>query len=315
MKRDQQIGHFFAKYLEEWEAAVEGYARPEVEKEIKTTTRILHELDDKSSHWALSPDAFHLVWHTDIHSADFEGVRLPYESMIVEYVFDYQSLGLDKLDVGEGRDDAPNRFFIMTEMDDSRFVLCSGFKLSPETDPDLPVRWVLCPICLSIPYTSLENLSAWMTHEKGGFSVNLSGEFCKMHPSMPVYDAAVAEMDDAALRRSTHDMFDEFRMAVGLLAILSCNNAPVREVAPPEKLNRKRAKSGKKQIPVYRTLHVTSHQERSRTATCGTHASPRTHWRRGHIRNQPTAKGVVRKWIRPMIIGSGKAELPEIVLT
>ena len=313
--RDQQIGHFFAKYLEEWEALVEGNARPEVEKEIKATTRILHELDDVSSHWALSPDAFNLVWHTDIHSADFEGVRLPYESMIVEYVFDYEALGFDVLAVGEGRDDAPNRFFILTEVDDSRFVLCSGFKLSPKTDPDLPVRWVLSPLCLYIPYTSLENLSSWMTHEEGGFRVDLSSEFCKVLPSMPIFRTPVAEMDDAALRRSTHDMFDEFRMAVGLLAILSCNNAPVREIAPPEKLNRKRAKSGRRQIPTYRTLHVTSHQERSRTATCGTHASPRTHWRRGHIRNQPTAKGIVRKWIRPTIIGAGVPNPPEVVLT
>jgi hypothetical protein len=38
----------------------------------------------------------------------------------------------------------------------------------------------------------------------------------------------------------------------------------------------------------------------------GTHASPRLHWRRGHIRNQPFGMGrTLRRlvWIEPMLIG------------
>ena len=38
----------------------------------------------------------------------------------------------------------------------------------------------------------------------------------------------------------------------------------------------------------------------------GTHASPRMHWRRGHIRNQPFGTGRTQRrlvWIEPMLIG------------
>lgn len=42
------------------------------------------------------------------------------------------------------------------------------------------------------------------------------------------------------------------------------------------------------------------------TGPTGTHASPRLHWRRGHLRNQPHGQGrTLRKllWIEPMLIG------------
>jgi hypothetical protein len=39
----------------------------------------------------------------------------------------------------------------------------------------------------------------------------------------------------------------------------------------------------------------------------GTHANPRMHWRRGHIRNQPFGTGRTQRrlvWIEPMLIGA-----------
>lgn len=45
---------------------------------------------------------------------------------------------------------------------------------------------------------------------------------------------------------------------------------------------------------------------RQKTLPTGTHASPRLHWRRGHLRNQPHGPGrTLRKlvWIEPMLIG------------
>jgi hypothetical protein len=41
-------------------------------------------------------------------------------------------------------------------------------------------------------------------------------------------------------------------------------------------------------------------------APAGTHASPRMHWRRGHIRNQPHGTGRTQRrllWIEPMLVG------------
>ena len=53
----------------------------------------------------------------------------------------------------------------------------------------------------------------------------------------------------------------------------------------------------------YRVLH-------DRTAPTSTHASPRLHWRRGHLRNQPHGeKRALRRliWIEPMLIGMSEA--------
>lgn len=44
-----------------------------------------------------------------------------------------------------------------------------------------------------------------------------------------------------------------------------------------------------------------------RAAEAGTHASPRTHWRRGHFRHQPFGKGLTEHkiiWLEPMLIGA-----------
>lgn len=54
----------------------------------------------------------------------------------------------------------------------------------------------------------------------------------------------------------------------------------------------------------YRVVHDT-------TAPTGTHASPRLHWRRGHLRNQPHGGGrLLRKlvWIEPTLIGFQEVE-------
>ena len=56
----------------------------------------------------------------------------------------------------------------------------------------------------------------------------------------------------------------------------------------------------------YKVLH-------DRTAPTGTHASPRLHWRRGHLRNQAHGQGrALRKliWLQPMLIGVSEAAGP-----
>jgi hypothetical protein len=43
----------------------------------------------------------------------------------------------------------------------------------------------------------------------------------------------------------------------------------------------------------------------------GTHASPRPHWRRGHVRNQPCGSGRSQRkliWIEPMLVGMSERE-------
>lgn len=86
--------------------------------------------------------------------------------------------------------------------------------------------------------------------------------------------------------------------ALGLLMM----GADQELIAPPEKINAKRVKRGK--LPLFGYSKVTvdmggrapkgDHQG-------GTHASPRKHWRRGHIRRLGSSKEI---FIQPMIVGS-----------
>jgi len=305
------IGHYFSKFLEEFEGVSKN--RPlsqERKKPFNESIAILHELQENGSHWVLSSDAFEFVWQTDIHSADFEDVKLPYQVMIVEYRFDYARLGYDTATIGEGRSQSPERFFVLIENEDGEGIsLVSGFKLDPDIALDdilLPeLRWVMSPVAINIKYKFIERLNEWLKPVSGGFDVDMDEKYISLIPALPIF-AMIGFQDFPVDKRKEMltDLFDEVRIALSLLAILSCNNAPVTEIAAPEKLNKKRMKAGKSRIPLYRTLHITSHESRQRHGD-GTHASPRTHWRRGHIRNQPTAKGIVRKWIRPTIINAG----------
>jgi hypothetical protein len=111
--------------------------------------------------------------------------------------------------------------------------------------------------------------------------------------------------------RLSHDLADEIKVMYGLFAILSCSNAPEVAVEPSAKLNKKRVKSGKLAIPTYRTLHISDHRTTGNAGGTGSHTPKRTHWRRGHIRNQKTAKGHIRKWIKPTIINADKGEAPK----
>lgn len=84
------------------------------------------------------------------------------------------------------------------------------------------------------------------------------------------------------------------------LILLSCNNVKTVRTEEPVKLNAKRAKSGKPPFVSYHILDVPGH-ETSDAELGGTHASPRFHLRRGHVRRLPTG---VSTWVRHCAVGS-----------
>ena len=104
-------------------------------------------------------------------------------------------------------------------------------------------------------------------------------------------------------------------------AILDCSNAPVVDV-PPSPTRRAVARSRGTVPPrTYRTLKLTNLENRSaRQIGLGSDHDGRTvctHLRRGHIRNVKTAKGHVKRWIKPCIVNANKGDelINETVLT
>jgi len=87
-----------------------------------------------------------------------------------------------------------------------------------------------------------------------------------------------------------------------LCAALKCSNVSTERLDPPVKLQAKRAKEGKLPLFSYHILTVGNANPTAHTGATGSHSSPRTHLRRGHIRNHPTAGFV---WVQSCVVNPG----------
>jgi len=321
MTKEIKVGHYVPKMKEEWTALHKKITGRRVKVEsgelIRESADMILEILNEGVCWTVTPAAFPLVWKTDIDSLEFEKQRLPFPNMCIEYDFDYAFVGKNPLN---STDPAISRIVMLTEVTDQLFALISAYRPQEKhTMGDVIISWSVAPVAIVFDYSLFDDMSKWMSTD--GEFLNMAfnkadGSSPLLAPALPMFEEVFDKFTQDELRALVTDLADEIRIAFGLLGILSCKNAPIEKIAPPAKLNKKRVKSGKAEIPMYRTLHISDHTTRQKSGQSdGTHASPRAHWRRGHIRNQPTAKGYVRKWIKPTIVGSGPAPKPEVVLT
>jgi len=84
------------------------------------------------------------------------------------------------------------------------------------------------------------------------------------------------------------------------LMALNCTNVSRVEHVAPKILNAERKKKGKQPIFSYWTLHLPN-ESGSSAELGGTHASPRLHLRRGHIRQYAPGK---HTWVQACVVGS-----------
>jgi len=83
--------------------------------------------------------------------------------------------------------------------------------------------------------------------------------------------------------------------------VLACSNVEFIDHPAPKFINRKRIKKGKLPLVSYKTLHIVIDKaNRVSNPSGGTHASPRLHLRRGHIRRLPSGN---RIWIQSCLVG------------
>ena len=162
------VGHYFIKALEEWKTAAKINTRPGHETEVGDSIRILELLGEEAAHWVLSTSALQFIWNTDIAKTDLTDMRMPFPTMIVEYLFDYGALGYDTNKIAPERDLAAERFFIFHENNDTEedsIFMLAGFRLQADKDYNIPVRWVFSPVALTMTYQSLYQLNDWVKKE------------------------------------------------------------------------------------------------------------------------------------------------------
>ena len=104
-------------------------------------------------------------------------------------------------------------------------------------------------------------------------------------------------------RAGANGYFSRHLAALGeLCALLACRNVETVRVAPPERLNKARIARGKLPLPAYHTLVIRLSETRQvGGGSAGGHASPRSHLRRGHIRQLPG--GPV--WVSAAVVNPG----------
>ena len=87
------------------------------------------------------------------------------------------------------------------------------------------------------------------------------------------------------------------------LSILNCKNVKTEEVKPDAALQKARAKRGKMPLFSYHVLTLRSDTPEKGDSKGGTHASPRLHIRRGHIRRFDDG---THTWVSPCTVGDKK---------
>jgi hypothetical protein len=127
----------------------------------------------------------------------------------------------------------------------------------------------------------------------------IKGVGCKLrdiscYPPVETKDQATEAIEDAR---------DHMLAFMALTVMLSAKGVEVEVIPAPEKLNKCRTKKGRPPISEIRTVHIRIGGEKYTFAgeRHGHHASPRLHWRRGHIRRLPSG-GITN--VVPCLVGN-----------
>lgn len=105
-----------------------------------------------------------------------------------------------------------------------------------------------------------------------------------------------------AVEPGKEDVADEIVCAFRcFLTALNCTNVRRVECTPDAKLQKARAKRGKKPLFSFWTLELAPSTPEAGAPAGGTHVSPRLHLRRGHARQYAQGKYT---WVQPCVVGN-----------
>lgn len=190
-------------------------------------------------------------------------------------------------------------------------------------DPFAGESWLVFPFAGVIPRSPQSKFSAkgpgtyfqlGINHEKGATALD-AGMFlvpiCPRQASEYMLKVQSEEISDPA-NTAAADIFDEVLTPIAVTAILACGNTGLKTVDSPLKLNKKRIANGKPPLPGYTYISITPPVAKvGQVHQGGTHASPKEHLRRGHIRRFPdTGKQI---WIQSTIVNAGVGKVDKQV--
>lgn len=180
--------------------------------------------------------------------------------------------------------------------------------------------WGICPGGMYVPYN--QNLAFMAKSDPNIFETKNKKEILKlsgvkiqsnpMHTALiPVvafpelFNAGYNEKDwNRTNQRIGHDVGEESRMIIELTMALSCANVSLATDTPSKLLQKQRKAKKKPSLFDYHVLVINGQEIGANdSGPTGTHASPRTHLRRGHLRRLPHREE--RIWINDTIVNPG----------
>lgn len=122
--------------------------------------------------------------------------------------------------------------------------------------------------------------------------------------TFPARSRLVGHSPEQATEALYIDTIDEVRTAYEFLAAINCSNVGTQDVPAPKLLNDRRKKKGRALFYPYKVLDLSPSSQGERGEGGGTHASPRTHLRRGHIRQLGERFGYKVLWINATMVNA-----------
>lgn len=173
-------------------------------------------------------------------------------------------------------------------------------------------RWQISPFGALMPNQKIDPNPLATTRTEAVFDgtlpkgVRLTDLSAHLAPLMPEYCMMLIQEKGIgyAMKTMAQDTHDEMHAILGLVEILACNNVTTETVPASRALNKKRLGKGKPPFFEYKILLLEpSSTSVASPAQAGSHASPRVHLRRGHIRRLPERT----VWVNAAVVGNKKA--------
>jgi phosphopantetheine adenylyltransferase len=319
MEDNVQILNYSAHVLDEFAELIPKIKTnmPGIRKAHEATGKIL-----RGSVKFLLPNGCDLIDISELKQVHVDMARLPYDIVALEAPWILEDGGGGD----KGVERASKRIALCMRMtteialafpDTTRFLdeEHGGVCVLPIFWSDVQRAWKLSMGGVFVPYEN--EVSAYMPSEvseptrlanepliAAGLATKKIRQF-KVAPFVvlaEMFDAYVSKSSRAeVLAQIVSNARDEVSMLLQTGCVLNCTNVQAETVSVAESLNKKRKSKGKEPFFVYKVLQVRESKSTNVGSGGGTHASPRAHLRRGHIRRLEE-KTI---WVRPSLINAG----------
>jgi hypothetical protein len=226
------------------------------------------------------------IFDDELKGVNFTSIRLPYPITVVEC---FQKT--DKIEYRElynhGIVSFKRLILAFEWVDENEDIFFTIVPFTGFNRLESKEKWSTSPVVFTAPCQNNENVC---------YIEKFSDQF---------YDIFLEEQGKISLDQSINDIYEDVRIFMELIEALSCKNVEQSVIQQASPKNAQRIKSHK--LPIYETKFLTIKATRSKTeknkiGIAGSHATPRQHLRRGHIRRLESGN----IWVNSCVVGDSE---------